>query len=65
MALLVFLMCLVWLNKNSWHHFMWIQSVLYKTKKQVMNNQELEKAATIVGMLLLVTTFIMGILATL
>jgi|KBSMisStaDraftv2_1062788.scaffolds.fasta_scaffold5354671_1 hypothetical protein len=30
-----------------------------------MENGELEKAATIVGMLLLVTTFIMGILATL
>ena len=29
-----------------------------------MENRELEKAATIVGMILLVTTFIMGILDT-
>jgi len=30
-----------------------------------MENRELEKAATIVGMLLLVVTFVMGILDTL
>jgi len=49
---------------TDWHNFVWIQYSVYKTKIS-MENRELERAATVVGMLLLVVTFLMGILDTL
>ena len=58
-----FLVCKL---EKLWHHFSIDPvQVCYKNKKNVMEDRELEKAATIVGMLLLITTFIMGILDTL